>query len=668
MIEGAKQQIRGLVEEITQLCKQDLEPEVFFGEFLQRIVTALAAVGGAVWTLTADRQLQLAFQINLRESSLGESGEDQRRHTRLLGRVLRDAEPLLVAPQSGTAGDEEAGNPTGFLLVLSPLKSGEQVEGVVEVFQRPGSEPVAQQGFLRFVAQMCELAGNWLKSRQLRHFGDQQTLWMRVDEFTRSVHESLDPVQTAYTIANEGRRLIGCDRVSVAASKGRRYRVTAVSGQDTFDKRSNTVVLLGRLATVVVATGEPLWYDGSDEDLPPQIEEAIQNYVDESHTKAIAVLPLRKPVGQPIASEEEPDQEPQGDVVGALIVEQIEDTRPRDTFSQRVDLVCEHGSRALANATEHNNLFLMPLWRTLGRARWLVKGKTLPKTVSISAAILVLLVALFAVRIDFDLEGRGVLQPVERRDVFVNTPGVVTEVLVESGALVQKDQPLVKLRNTDLDLQQTDALGRRQTTRAQLRSVQRGLMDKEHLSDKDRNQLFGQQRQLEQRLLSLDEQIKLIAKKRQQLIVTSPIAGEVITWNVEKQLRHRPVMAGQVLMTVANPKGDWELEVFMPENRMGHVTRAGQAMEENEDLQVTYVMATDPGTSHEGKVLKIHEAAELHEEDGQSVRIRVEIDKSDLTDPRPGATAAAKVHCGRGSIIYVWGHELVEFIQARILF
>ncbi len=67
---------------------------------------------------------------------------------------------------------------------------------------------------------------------------------------------------TAYTIANEGRRLIDCDRVSVAIKQGRKCFIEAVSGQDLFDKRSNTVTLLGELATAVVATGEPVWYTG----------------------------------------------------------------------------------------------------------------------------------------------------------------------------------------------------------------------------------------------------------------------------------------------------------------------------------------------------------------------------------------------------------------------
>ena len=46
-IEDTKQQIRGLIGEITTLSRQELDPQVFYGEFLQRIVAALAAVSRA---------------------------------------------------------------------------------------------------------------------------------------------------------------------------------------------------------------------------------------------------------------------------------------------------------------------------------------------------------------------------------------------------------------------------------------------------------------------------------------------------------------------------------------------------------------------------------------------------------------------------------------------
>src|SRR5262249_34829964 len=153
-------------------------------------------------------------------------------------------------------------NPTDSLIVLGILKSDQEIRGLVEIFQRAGGRPAVERGYLRFVMQMCDLAEDYLKTRQLRLYSDRQAIWSQLEQFTRLAHGSLEPRATAYTLANEGRRLIECDRVSLAIRKGRKCQIEAVSGQETFDKRSNTVTLLGELATVVVRAGEPLWYTG----------------------------------------------------------------------------------------------------------------------------------------------------------------------------------------------------------------------------------------------------------------------------------------------------------------------------------------------------------------------------------------------------------------------
>ena len=233
---------------------------------------------------------------------------------------------------------------------------------------------------------MCELAADFLKSHQLRHFSDRQALWTRLEDFTRMIHATLEPLQTAYTIANEGRRLIECDRVSVAIRKGNNCVIEAVSGQDVFDKRSNTVRLLGRLATAVVATGDPVWYTGDTRDMAPQVEDAMQEYVDEAHSKTVAVLPLERPQ---LEEEDDPRQREDAEPAHRRADRRADRRQPRcrRRMAQRVDVVCRHSSTALANALEHQNLFLMPVWRTLGKSRWIIKARTLPKTVAIAVAV-----------------------------------------------------------------------------------------------------------------------------------------------------------------------------------------------------------------------------------------------------------------------------------------
>src|SRR5687767_5311199 len=354
-IEKTKQQIRGLVGEIAQLSKSDLAPEEFYAAFLQRVVQALAAVGGAMWILGEGRKPQLSYQINISEKLLDTESEEAGKHYKLLDYIVASKQPQLVPPLSSAGDERMGGNPTRQLLVIHPMGHDDQIEGLIEIFQRPDTQPATQRGYLQFLKQMCELAAEWFKNRKLRDLGDRHSLWAQADQFARAAHESLDVRETCYTIVNEGRRLLGCDRVTIAILRGGKCRVEAVSGQDTLDNRSNVVTLLGKVATRVVKSGEPLWSLGSTEDLPPQIEQAIEAYVDQSYTKSLAVVPLRKPrpadaTQQTAVAATESEQAHQGEIVGALIVEQIESEIPREILAPRLDMLYEHSTRAISNA------------------------------------------------------------------------------------------------------------------------------------------------------------------------------------------------------------------------------------------------------------------------------------------------------------------------------
>ncbi|MGA2060391.1 MAG: HlyD family efflux transporter periplasmic adaptor subunit [Thermoguttaceae bacterium] len=574
LIEQTKQQIRSLVGEISQLTKTEISPEEFYSEFLTRVVSALAAVGGVVWTANQDGQLALQYQINLQETRLREQEEAQAQHGRLLYKVFSGGEGTLVPPHSGAEDGQQAGNPTDFLLVFGLLKTDLETVGVVEIFQRSDAAASAQKGYLRFLGQMCELAADFLKSHQLRHFSDRQVLWTQLEDFTRMVYASLDPRETAYTIANEGRRLIECDRLSVAIRKGKRCKIEAISGQDVFDKRSNVVRLLGRLATAVTATGDAVWYTGDTHDLAPQVEKAVEEYVDEAHSKTVAILPLKR-LGPP--EEEDPSKRDKpAEPIGALIVEQIEDSRVEASMIQRVEVVSRHSSTALANAMEHQNLFLMPLWRTLGKTRWVLQARTLPKTLSISAAVLAVIMFFCLCPWDFNMESKGTLEPVDRRDVFVNTENSVVEnLMIDHRDMVRADQLLVQLRSTKLQNETAIVQGELASTKKAIASRQRDLQEEGKLSTEVRSRLRGEKAELEAKRDSLELQLDLCKKNERELSIKSPISGQVVTWDLRNRLPDgRPVQRGQVLMRVADPSGPWQLELHMPENRMGHVNEA----------------------------------------------------------------------------------------------
>ncbi|MEK6248191.1 MAG: HlyD family efflux transporter periplasmic adaptor subunit [Planctomycetales bacterium] len=672
--EATKQQVRNMVAEVVELSKSDVDPAEFYEAFLTRAVTALVAAGGVVWMVDDEGNLQPTYQINL-QSVLAQDEEGFARHYRLLNKAFNEKSGMLVQPQSGAEGDESAANPTDWLLVLGPLASDRKgnAAGVIEIFQRPGSGPATQRGYLRFVLQLCELAGNYLASQQLRQLEERQKLWGQLEQFTRSVHGSLEPIRTAFTVVNEGRRLIECDRVSVAIRRGSKYRIEAVSHQATVDRRSNIVALLSRLATRVVATGDPMWYSGKTDDMAPQIEEAIHNYVDQSQAKVVGVLPLFKPseTKEDVADHKKTKTD---EVIGALIVEQFGQSRLSDRMLQRVLVVKDHASSAIANALEHSGLFLMPLWRALGKLQWIVRARTLPKTISIAVAVLIVILVLAFYPIDFYIEATGQLQPSIRKDVFVKEGGLikVVEPGVKHGAFVKAGQPLLRLENIDLDRELTRLEGELAETRAQLQSINHELSrNKRNLEPGELQKRRGQRMQLAKTEASLIKQIALLGGKRDQLVIRSPIDGAIVTWDV-RRLKGRTVRPPQIVMSIADSSENWELELYVPGEDMGYIAQREKELKSTDhpDLPVAYILATDPEKEMVGKVKEIHNTVELHNKEGNTTLILVDInrDSIDQNQLRMGTTVTANLDCGKRSIGFVMFHDMIAWIQTKILF
>jgi multidrug efflux pump subunit AcrA (membrane-fusion protein) len=382
----------------------------------------------------------------------------------------------------------------------------------------------------------------------------------------------------------------------------------------------------------------------------------------------VAVLPLGRPA--PTEEEQDPDNPmPVEPPVGALIIERIEDSRIPETMLQRVEVVAKHSSIALANATEHQDLFLMPLWRTLGRSKWLFRARTLPKTLAISGAVLLALACLVVVPWDFNLHCDGTLEPVRRSDVFARVDGVVKSVTVRHGDKVTKGQVLAELRSTEIDVRIRGLDGELRATQAQLRSKRQMQMENRG-SNEDLDTISGDIAALEKKELSLESQLALEQEKAKDLQIVSPRDGRIVTWDLEILLAGRPVQRGQVLMQVADTEGPWQLELQIPEDRMGYLVRAQD--EFDPDLPVTFILATEPGVEHRGKIKEVHYSAEVQGEKGNTVLAKVDIegsaDKAQFADLRPGAEVKAKVNCGRRSIGYILFHDLWAFVESRVLF
>jgi hypothetical protein len=156
-----------------------------------------------------------------------------------------------------------------------------------------------------------------------------------------------------------------------------------------------------------------------------------------------------------------------------------------------------------------------------------------------------------------------------------------------------------------------------------------------------------------------------LREKQAQLVVKAPQRGQVITWKVRELLLARPVSRGQGLLTLANPDGPWELELHLPERRIKHVGGPGRAAV---NTDVNFVLSSHPGQIFRGQVVEIEQAAEVRGDEGNTVLVRVAVNRDELPPLHDQTTVTAKLNCGRTSIGYAWFCDLIETVQSKVLF
>ncbi|MBI3861268.1 MAG: HlyD family efflux transporter periplasmic adaptor subunit [Planctomycetia bacterium] len=657
------QEIDNLLDEVSRLSLSESTPHEFHLELLDRAVRALAAVGGAVWTRSGAGDWHVDSRVDLTRNRIIESLAGRAAHRELLQSVVDSNEGRIVLPNAALAAGESP-NPTEFLLIVSPMAIEEDggVTGILEVAQRAGGSPAQHHGYLRLLEALCELAVDFHRQRRVRVLQAVAGKAQEIDRFGLAVHASLDLPATACTIVNEGRRLLDCDRFSLAVRRGRHMRIVAVSGSESVDRRANIVQRLEDLTNAVALTGEPFWAADDAAAIPPQIARPLEAWRDESHARNVAVIPLAAPGGAA-------GRHARPGAQAAVIVERFGGDRMDDAFRLTVGSVCAHAELALRNALEHESFPFYKLLRIVRKARWFVAARQLPKTAAVALLLAAAGLALAYVPANFEIEGRGLLQPSLRRNVFARSDGIITEVRAEHSQQCREGDTLAVMTRSQLDYDLTRVLGELATSRQRLSGVQatRLKLNPQTAADRDKyNQLTAEETEIRESLKSLEQQHEILKAQQDDLLVRSPLTGAVVTWNVKQLLEARPVQKGQTLMQVADLSGPWVLEVEVSDDRIGHVLDARRSADR--DLGVSFMLATEAGTSYRGTIENISLATDVRPPEQAHVLVTVRINRDEIRGLRPGATAVTRIHCGRRSIGFVWFHSLWETIQKKVLF
>ena len=643
--------LRKIVAQVNRLCRQPTGDAEFYPHFLQMLMKALGASAGAVWLPRSNGGLVLKWHQTSKLLNRKTNENVFRNHQSIIRRTAGSDFALRFTHELAAEVDPS------YEIIAVAIGGRNSTLAVIELMLPSDRHASAREPELAFLNKMANLARKRpqrattnTQTEQLQSTGNADRSLRRLSAFAATVHQSLDLETSGYVVANEMRNMLGCDRVSLAVVAGGSARLLAISGQDTIDRRADVVRQLESLARLGMHLETAFWCQRNETQRLQQIGKLLHEAGVDSPWKRLGIVPLKRPTD--------------GDVIAVAIIEQIDADVDRENLLQRLELIAPHAAGAIANACNHQLIFLLPLWRALGQ--WVHVGHSRWRTRLIWAvALLAIAMFLGLFPVSMRVHGRGTLQPATQRDVFADIDGVVAEVYVQHGDRVQAGDPLVKLHNSDLELQIADLLGRRRAVQEHLAAIGRRRHE-ERLSRETTDRLTGQMLHLQEQLRGLDQQHELLLAKQQQLVIRSTIAGRVTTWDVHRQLMLRPVAAGQVLLTIADETGPWQLEVHFPESEITHL-RAAEG-DNGASLPVEYLVVSEPAKTHCGALGHIDDHAQLYEDHGHAVRAVVNMDRNDVPEAPAGTTVRARIDCGQKSIGYVWLHRLAGFVYTRVLF
>ena len=669
--------IKPNLDRIRLLVDEEREYQHFYTHLLEHVVETTDAQVGLVWDCS-EVPYQIVSKIEAQQPVRVAIGQNE--HTNLLVRTSQQKKCVILRPRN----DGDSPDTVETMIFLCPIHrhhSQKVATEILEIVVGTTTDKAAEDQAVAYLTSIAKLAAEfkWPNQQQQANFDAAPDLASnassdplptkisieQASDYMDALHSSIDKKKASSNVANETRRLLDCDRVSVLNLQRGKFVLTSISGQVSINRRSNTTKLLEKLSRKILATGQAFWYP-EQEDIPPQIGVLLDEYLSISATRSLIVEPVYE-------KNETKDQDPESleskrnRVIGGIVYEHCNHQWAKENVESAIGFATVHSANAIRNANRHQNLFLYPLWRLLGQSKLLTAPRIMSKLLLALAGLVAVCLILAFWQTDFYVVGEGEIVPVESRNVFATVDGVVDKINVKQGDSVAADQILASLNSENLQLRHQEAVGQLNNLKKRLASVQDDRFQNRNSDDNTSQATQENVQSLQAQIDSVQNQIEILNEMTDKLIVRSPIAGKVATWDVEKRLLDRPIQIGEVLLEIADTEGPWKLELEVEDKRIGHLTRA-LAKSESGRLPITFLLAADPSERLEGEIVRVGSTTELTADNKQVIKIDVEIDAANLPVKHAGTGVTAKIICGRSSMGYLWLHDVYEFLNKNVFF
>jgi len=539
--------------------------------------------------------------------------DGKRDRTRLAEAVERSLEQRALVVLSPADGENR-------LQVAQPIMLEGQVLGAVALETDPREERELQA-----LARDLSWGAGWLEALLRRNLNtrDAETahrLRQVFDLFSASLeHAGFVPAATA-TVTELG-TLLGCDRVALAVSRGRRLRVRALSHTVNFEKNAELTRHIEAAMEEAVDQKAVLDWP-SPEDNDGHVRRAHEQLAQSQGAAGSLSVPLMR------------DSQP----VGALCLER---ERPFDAASREMVEALAALLGPLVAVQQAADRGPVARSREALRSLWIRFFGPGHLVWKVAAAVAVLVVVFFAIATGaYRVSATTTIEGAVQRALAAPFEGYIREATARPGDLVKQGAVVARLDDRDLQLERLKVSSRREQLVKQHR---------EALANHDRAQIRVIGSQIDQ----AEAELQVVEEKLARTEVRAPFDGVVVSGDLSQKLG-APVQRGEVLFEVA-PLEDYRVVLQVDE-------RDVRDLVEGQPGQL--VLSSMPSERLAFRVARITPVSTA--EDGRNFfRVEARLDHG-VERLRPGMEGVGKVDIGERRLIWIWTRHLLDWLRLEL--
>lgn len=532
-------------------------------------------------------------------------------------RALKERRGLLLRDDSlGERGTAEN------LQISYPIEISGKIYGVVvlEVKDRPSPEIQAimrklhwGSAWLEVMFQRADLAEAEETNERLKGVLELVTSAVEEERFHPSAMAFVTRLATK----------LECDRVSLGFKRRQRSRVDVLSHSAEFGKQMNLLRAIGSAMDEAIDQRAVILYPSS-RDRAPMVTRAHEELSRQHGAGTILTIPFRKenaylggltlerPANKPFDQEEIEFCETAGSIIGPILY--LKKREERWLITKAGESVASQVKRVVGP----------------GHLGWKL----------FSLVIVGLVVFFYFAEGDYRVSAPTTLEGTIQRAICAPYDGFISDARVRAGDVAKAGDILCVMDDRDLKLERLKWINQKEQLLKQHR---------EALAKHERPQILIIQAKIDQ----AEAQIALIDEQLMRSKVTAPFDGVIMKGDLSQSLG-APVERGQVLFEMA-PLDSYRVIVEVDERDIAEI-KTGQRGE--------LVLSALPQEVFPLVIEKITPVSIAKE--GRNY-FRVEARLEDHTERlRPGMEGIGKVKIDRRRLIWIWTHDLIDWVRLKL--